>query len=124
MQPRYPVGLCNRYSLSVRSPELGLVQTTKKCGSALIAFSPLGRSLLTDRPHTAEKAQSSAWLKTNPRFLEPNLSANISSCAKFRQLAADMGISSAGLAIAWLLHKAITLFQYQAHDQSSTLIPL
>lgn len=95
----------SEYSLSVRSPELGLVQATRDLGVALVAFSPVGRSLLTDRPHSADTAQNSAWLKTNPRFLAPNLAANIKATAKFRQLAADYGTSAAALAIAWLLHQ-------------------
>ena len=46
-----------------------------------------------------------AWMRTNPRFIEPNLSANIDAAAGFRALAADMGSSAAALAIAWLLHR-------------------
>jgi aryl-alcohol dehydrogenase-like predicted oxidoreductase len=95
----------SEYSLSVRSPELGLTQTTAALGTALVAFSPVGRSLLTDRPHSAETAAGFAWLKQNPRFIEPNLSLNVEATAPFRQLAADMGVSAASLAIAWLLHK-------------------
>jgi len=95
----------SEYSLSVRSPELGLVQATRELGTALVAFSPLGRSLLTDRPHNVERVTDMAWVRTNPRFLEPNLSANVAATAGFRALAADMGTSAAALAIAWLLHK-------------------
>ena len=95
----------SEYSLSVRSPEMGLVQATAALGVSLVAFSPVGRSLLTDRPHSRKIAASSAWLKSNPRFLEPNLSANIEATARFCKLAADFGTSAATLAIAWLLHK-------------------
>ncbi|MGB1511125.1 MAG: aldo/keto reductase [Paracoccaceae bacterium] len=96
----------SEYSLSVRSPELGLVQATKHLGTALVAFSPLGRSLLTDRPHTTQKIATMGFLKSNPRFIEPNLSANIEATAKFRALAAEMGTSAAALSIAWLLHQS------------------
>jgi aryl-alcohol dehydrogenase-like predicted oxidoreductase len=95
----------SEYSLSVRSPELGLVQTTKELGTALVAFSPVGRSLLTDRPHTAERITEMPFVLQNPRFQPPNLDANIKAGAKFRALAVDMGTSAAALAIAWLLHK-------------------
>jgi aryl-alcohol dehydrogenase-like predicted oxidoreductase len=96
----------SEYSLSVRSPELGLVQATKQLGTALVAFSPLGRSLLTDRPHTTQKIATMGFLKNNPRFIEPNLSANIQATAKFRALAEEMGTSAAALSIAWLLHQS------------------
>lgn len=95
----------SEYSLAVRYPELGLVQATKELGTALVAFSPVGRSLLTDRPHTAERVEEMPFMKVNPRFQEPNLSANIKAGEAFRALAGDLGISAAGLAIAWLLHQ-------------------
>ena len=84
---------------------MGLVQATRQIGTALVAFSPVGRSLLTDRPHSEERIAEMAWMRTNPRFVEPNLSANIKATAGFRALAADMGSSAAALAIAWLLHR-------------------
>ena len=68
----------SEYSLSTRYPELGLIQQLKNLNATLVAFSPLGRSLLTDKPHSFAKAQSLNLLKENPRFLEPNLSYNLS----------------------------------------------
>ena len=96
----------SEYSLAVRFPELGLVQETERLGTALVAFSPVGRSLLTDRPCSPEKADTLPFLKVNPRFQEPNLSANIEAGKPFRQLAVDMGTTAAALSIAWLIHRA------------------
>lgn len=95
----------SEYSLSTRSPEMGLVQACADIGATLVAFSPVGRSLLTDRPHERSTAQTIPFLENNPRFLEPNLSANLQYNAKFRALAADMGVPAATLAIAWILHQ-------------------
>lgn len=95
----------SEYSLSTRSPELGLLQTCAELGTALVAFSPVGRALLTDRPHQADAVKDLAFLKVNPRFMEPNLSANLAYNAKFRALAADMTVPAASLAIAWVLHQ-------------------
>ena len=102
----HPVGaIQSEYSLSTRYPELGLVQKTRELGVSLVAFSPVGRSLLTDNPHSFEKSQSIAFLKGNPRFLEPNYSHNITATDRFRSLAREMGHKTASLAIAWLLHQ-------------------
>ncbi len=95
----------SEYSLSTRFPELGLVQTCDELGASLVAFSPVGRALLTDRPHVAEFIKDMTWMATNPRFLEPNLGHNLAYNAKFRALAADMGVAAATLAIAWLIHQ-------------------
>jgi aryl-alcohol dehydrogenase-like predicted oxidoreductase len=96
----------SEYSLSVRSPEMGLIQATAELGTALVAFSPLGRSLLTDKPPSLKKAQAISFLSSNPRFNEPNLSLNRTATRGFRQLASEFEMSAAALAIAWLLHKA------------------
>ncbi len=96
----------SEYSLSVRSPEMGLVQATAELGTTLVAFSPVGRSLLTDKPPSFEKAQAISFLKSNPRFNEPNLSLNIAATESFRKLAAEFEMSAAALAVAWLLNKA------------------
>ena len=95
----------SEYSLSTRFPELGLLQKTKKLKTAFIAFSPVGRGLLTDRPPTPERVKESPFLNVNPRFLEPNLSENIKAVEGFQKLAQDYGLSTAGLAIAWLIAK-------------------
>ncbi|MFT6674172.1 MAG: aryl-alcohol dehydrogenase-like predicted oxidoreductase [Sulfitobacter sp.] len=93
----------SEYSLSTRSPEMGLIQTCAELGVALVAFSPVGRSLLTDTPLSYETAQSLGFLAHNPRFMQPHYDANIAAVAPFQALAADLGLSTAGLAIAWTL---------------------
>lgn len=93
----------SEYSLSTRLPELGLVQACAELGVALVAFSPVGRSLLTDTPISHAAAQDLPFLVNNPRFVQPNYSANIKAVQPFQVLAKELGISAAGLAIAWLL---------------------
>ena len=93
----------SEYSLSTRAPELGLVQTCAETGTALVAFSPVGRSFLTDAPFNRDRVENTAFLRNNPRFMEPNYTANIALTDGFRALAHDMGISAAGLSIAWLI---------------------
>ncbi len=95
----------SEYSLATRAPELGLVQACAELGTALVAFSPVGRGLLTDTPPDAARVQDSVFLKSNPRFSDPNLRANLEITDRFRALAADMGSSAAALAIAWLLRR-------------------
>jgi len=93
----------SEYSLSTRAPELGLVQTCAELGTTLVAFSPVGRVFLTDAPFTFEQSQTIAFTKNNPRFMQPNFNANIAATDKLRALAADIGESTAALAIAWVI---------------------
>ena len=93
----------SEYSLSTRSPELGLIQRCEEQGVTFVAFSPVGRSLLTDKPHDLDKVQHMPCMINNPRFVEPNLSANIDKTAAFRAMAAELGVPAASLAIGWVL---------------------
>lgn len=95
----------SEYSLSTRAPDLGLIQACAEAGTSLVAFSPVGRGLLTDRPHQAAAISEMPWMKANPRFAEPNLSANLAYNARFRALAAELGVAAASLAIAWVLQR-------------------
>ncbi len=95
----------SEYSLSTRTPEIGLVQTCLELETALVAFSPVGRGYLTDDPPTQERVAQSGFMQNNPRFTPENLSANLREIEKFRALASDLGTSAASLAIAWLLHQ-------------------
>lgn len=93
----------SEYSLQTRAPELGLVQECARLGTTLVAFSPVGRGLLTDTPPDAARAAATGFLSTNPRFSGRNLVANLERSDRFRALAAQMGASTAALAIGWVL---------------------
>ena len=93
----------SEYSLSTRYPDLGLRQACSELGVALVAFSPVGRAFLTDRPFALSDLDAVPFLKANPRFQQPNFDANIRITDDFRTLAADMGEPAAALAIAWLI---------------------
>lgn len=92
----------SEYSLSTRAPELGLVQTCAELGTALVAFSPVGRGLLSDTPPDAAKAEKIAFLRSNPRFQGVNLQKNLEYVGRLQALAAEMGTSTAALAMAWV----------------------
>jgi len=95
----------SEYSLLNRGPDLGIVQACRRIGATMVAFSPLGRSLLTDKPHDEARVATMPFLKVNPRFIEPQLSANHKASEGFRKLAASMGMPASTLALAWLLHR-------------------
>ncbi|PWE26794.1 aldo/keto reductase [Pararhodobacter marinus] len=93
----------SEYSLQSRAPELGLVQACAELGAALVAFSPVGRGLLTDAPIPMDRVADIPFLKGNPRFRPENYPANLKTTDAFRALAAEKGEPAAALANAWLL---------------------
>ena len=93
----------SEYSLQTRQPDLGLRQGCAAAGAALVAFSPVGRGLLTDAPPDAARVEATAFLKVNPRFAGDALLRNIAASQPLRDLAAEAGLPTAALAIGWVL---------------------
>lgn len=92
----------NEYSLWTRQPELGLIQECGRLGVAFIPFSPLARGMLGDQPLALP---SDGFRSLNPRFTEPNFSANSRRIDAFRSFCAARGWSTPATALAWILAK-------------------
>jgi aryl-alcohol dehydrogenase-like predicted oxidoreductase len=95
----------NEYSLWCRLPELGLIQTCKKLGTAFVPFSPLARGTLSDVVIEVDKLQPADFRRSLPRFQEPNYSFNMVETEKFKLYAKALGWNPASLALAWVLHQ-------------------
>lgn len=96
----------SEYSLATRLPELGLTQSCAALGTALVAFSPVGRGVLTDTPPDLARLEASPFLRTNPRFSGGNLERNRQASEPLRRIAREAGMPAAALAIGWLLARS------------------
>ena len=90
------------YSLWRREAEIELLPTLRKLGIALVAWSPLGAGFLTGPP---KELGVGDFRHNIPRFTGDNLAINRDRFAPLLELAKELGISSAQLALAWLLNQ-------------------
>ena len=102
----HPVGAVQtEYSLWTRNVELGVLDTCRELGVALVAFSPLGRGALCNvlkDPATLEESD----LRTKmPRFNAENWPHNLVLIEALAKLAEGAGMTAAQLALAWVLSR-------------------
>jgi aryl-alcohol dehydrogenase-like predicted oxidoreductase len=95
----------NEYSLFTRDPEDGLIETLRELGIALVAYSPIGRGLLSGTVTGTGSLDRTDFRRTSPRFSDENLESNLALVRRIEELAKDKGITPAQLALAWVLSR-------------------
>jgi hypothetical protein len=103
----HPVAaLQSEYSLWVRNPEIAVLDACRELGTALVAFSPVGRGFLADPPaDPAAFHASDMRLSMFPRFKPEFYPANLALLNEAKAIAREVGCSVAQLALAWTLAK-------------------
>jgi aryl-alcohol dehydrogenase-like predicted oxidoreductase len=95
--------LQSEYSLWWRSPETEVLATLQELGIGFIPYSPLGRGFLTGTIDASTQFESSDFRQLLPRFSAESRQANQVLIDVIGQLAARKKVTSAQLALAWLL---------------------
>ncbi|MCW3817303.1 aldo/keto reductase [Micromonospora sp. DR5-3] len=91
------------YSLFSRDVEGEMLATCRELGVSLVAYSPVGRGLLTGTITSREQLAGDDWRAGAPRFAEGNLGANLKLVDQVRAIAGEVGATPAQVALAWLL---------------------
>ncbi len=91
------------YSLFTRDPEEEVLGTVRELGIGFVAYSPLGRGLLTGAIASPDDLAPDDFRRGAPRFSADNFAANRAVVERVRSLAAAKGVTPAQLALAWVL---------------------
>ncbi len=94
----------SEYSLWSREPEDGMLEVCRDLGTAFVAYSPLGRAFLTGTVATGA-LEAGDFRNHNPRFQGEAAAQNGRLVATLARIATGLGITSAQLALAWILNK-------------------
>ncbi|ANZ42472.1 aldo/keto reductase [Lentzea guizhouensis] len=95
------------YSIVSRDPESGLLDALRSLGIGFIAYSPLGRGMLTGRFTSFDDLRPDDFRRELPRFQPDNLAHNNEIVARVAELAWAKGVSVTQLALAWVLHQGV-----------------
>lgn len=93
----------SEYSLFTRDPEAEILPTLEELGVGFVPFSPLGKGFLTGRIEADTTFGDSDIRNTLPRFQGEAREANQKLASAIGAIAEDKGITSAQVALAWLL---------------------
>src|SRR5690606_16354092 len=93
------------YSLWTRNVELGVLETCRELGIALVAFSPVGRGALGGELKDPSTLEESDLRTKMPRFNEENWPHNLALIERFAALARECEMTPAQLALAWVLSR-------------------
>jgi aryl-alcohol dehydrogenase-like predicted oxidoreductase len=93
----------SEYSLWTRDPEAEVLPLLRELGIGFVPYSPLGRGFLTGAIRSVDALGDDDFRRSNPRFADGNLEANIRIVEEVDRVAAEVGATSAQVALAWLL---------------------
>jgi aryl-alcohol dehydrogenase-like predicted oxidoreductase len=99
------------YSLFERGPETedesgeSLLDVCRELGIALVAYGPLAHGLLAGSIEVVEDLREADFRHRLPRFQEGNVEHNAALASHVGEIARELDISPAQLALAWVLHQ-------------------
>jgi aryl-alcohol dehydrogenase-like predicted oxidoreductase len=102
----YPIAAVqSELSLWVRADAQPILTTCRDLDIAFVAYSPLGRGFLSGALTRAADLPATDTRHLFPRFQDENFAANLAAVESLAAIAAEIGCTSAQLALSWALHQ-------------------
>jgi aryl-alcohol dehydrogenase-like predicted oxidoreductase len=95
--------LQTEYSLWTRDVEDEILPTVRELGVGFVAYSPLGRGFLSAQIRNPGDLKEGDFRSHNPRFQEGNIESNLELIDRVAEIASEKKVTSAQLALAWVL---------------------
>jgi aryl-alcohol dehydrogenase-like predicted oxidoreductase len=95
------------YSLMSRTVEAnGVLAACKDLGITFVAYSPIGRGILSGEVTSLDNLDKDDFRRTLPRFSAENLKYNNLLISTIKNIAKKMDCTTAQLSLAWLMNKS------------------
>jgi aryl-alcohol dehydrogenase-like predicted oxidoreductase len=93
----------NEFSLLYRTEAEETLHTTRELNISFVAYSPLGRGLLTGAVENTDSLAETDARRRHPRFAADNLGHNMTLVHRIEKIARRKNCTPGQLALAWLL---------------------
>jgi aryl-alcohol dehydrogenase-like predicted oxidoreductase len=113
--------LQTEYSLWARDVEDEILPACRELGIGFVAYSPLGRGLLTGNIKKIEDIAEHDIRRKQPRFRPGNFEKNLELVKTIETIAAKRGAAPAQVALAWLLSRGEDVFPIPGTKQQKWL---
>ncbi|TAQ86892.1 hypothetical protein B7494_g4803 [Chlorociboria aeruginascens] len=99
------------FSLDIEKPEIGLLDACRELGIATVAYSPLGRGILTGQYRSVDDFEEGDFRRTIPRFsTQENFDKNLELVDTLKRLADKKNCTSGQLVLAWMINQGDDIF--------------
>lgn len=91
--------------MDIEDPKIALLKTCRELDVATVAYSPLGRGMLTGQYKSNKDFAENDWRRTAPRFSEENFPKNLQLVDQLTDIANKKGCTTGQLTLAWLMRQ-------------------
>jgi len=110
------------WSLNTRDIENDIVPVARKLGVGIVAYSPLGRGMLSGTISKSGDLYDEDFRKGNPRFIEENLQKNLEKTKLLEEYAKRKGYSAAQISLAWVHSRGKDVFPIPGTKSTKRLL--
>jgi aryl-alcohol dehydrogenase-like predicted oxidoreductase len=91
------------FSLDIEKPEVGLLRACRELGIDIVAYSPLGRGILTGRINSVDDFDEQDCGESIPRSSKENFPKNIELVNRLKSMVGGEDCTSWQLTLAWMM---------------------
>lgn len=91
------------WALEIESEQIDLLRTCRELGVAVVAYSPIGRGMLSGTLKSPDDLAPDDFRRYAPRFAKENFSKNLKLVDEIVEIAKEKGCTPTQLTLAWLL---------------------
>lgn len=91
------------FALDIENSDIGLLSTCRELGVAIVAYSPLGRGMMTGAYKSPDDFEEGDFRKMIPRFSKENFPKNLKLVEELEAIAKKKGCTTGQLTLAWLI---------------------